>query len=1635
MNPYVVSVSGIWPNERYVYNINPSVIDYRFNQMPIKFLCAPYYTEDNDITELTYTPPKINQLVGLSSNSNFFVTQNDLQFNTNVIPNLTFSWSPSALRKENRGNVFGSLMLATEEPTYYGATVYPSQLFLYPVSASVINQYQILTSDITVLSAYDFAELNNLTNDIVNLPNVNSFTVNALQPPVSTIWYTISTVYTSSFYIYQELYTFLNDSFTIFWLSSSYTINNGITSVYYSLSAPYVSSLRYNSIDELNTFYNDIKVNVYKSYVLTEYASAISYDTLIYQVTSQNYFLQTSTVLIKPYEFQFADWNYGKAIKKEHSQFLSQIPEISENQNISLDNIMYELSGSVTRGNHSIISFYDNINPIYYNTVLEPGGYFIRPDTIRLQYFINFYDYISQPEPFIRTMGDEFDDLQLFADRSIESSYILKRNDLTKTLTFQLLQSSVDTQLPLEDASNCVLSAVLNFDTSRFNYYNTAKYVYNTDNFGVVTPVSGVRDTKLSLKYIAETPYLNGVSQSVESTIISISSSPAISLNTPINWQSHNRTVNWKLKYPPYYYSFKNSYKKLPSYNYENKNTLNFYLSSTVFDTQIKNITSDNIICAQIDLYTSVYSDFDILELPLSTYGYLDFIKFELDNESSLLNKEYLSAFLVNGQNTIFYDISSSPYIPAISGSYLRLLYNLNGGGTVISIRPGLSTGAGVLEAYWATTFPVALDYNISNYINPIKIQTLKQDLSSISLTVNSLSGENSELDLSQTNIVWNYLTNDVVSIENLSTNINNTPIIEPTKEYLFEDANTIKITGLTNETLTIYLSSEKYNMMAVVSADPDYFDLYAQNTIDIINIFENKKGKIKKLGFVAEVSYFTRSIPIPNNAAISWAWKYDDIIDSNSIPVSAFADFNCTSLYKYGSLTSIQSLPEIYFLIDTDYTLTEVFKSFNLTAEVYDQGKIINGELVYSINSYPDPTIINADFDVVYDKFPNISLLDTSKNIKSLTRPPNGTNIFKFIPQNLRTSNVYIPSLEWIIDSEIAFESVAEEIIIPTSVITLSTNTAGDYETALVKSFNLYEKNYKNYINAEYLNGNDTRSILSQNNLNVLLSALSVNSLAQNNSYLVYLSSRTNLSPIATSLFVVSTSKYISSFDLPDNFSFLNDYNNLYTTNYYTSTISVLSGNKILYTYNNYVVDFWLSSANTQVSDNWTIVSLFSTTNITNNSKLLFYNTSFNLTTSLSYGISSDIVPMDRYYYNTITLKAGDVSIPGWINLYDIQQSSRIIITNGAEFSTSPYIFTIPRFSWAAENNKRVNRHLQVLDIQKPFDSYFKALSGKNYKNKKDSIYEYDLRISNVQDRNIGANEKLTFLFATGNEEKFLLSDQIINSPEEYILLADSRKDVIIKNFKIPYNQEILESTGMNLSVTAFNRFFPVEGGVSYYGIENINSKELKMFNYPITASTLPREYSDDGKLRTNLLMISPRLFEYEPCKLIFYPKLKTINLDEGGLVQVKQILETNPPNSPNIINYDLSTITYTLSSDFWVSSITIPAISSATINLFNITVGDAMKPLQVSNYNTSNLVISASARVATKILATTFNKTQGYTGETDLWETVYQEIIGNTENVYKFLNFEISSRDANTETPSVYYPIKTGNDWILVI
>jgi hypothetical protein len=107
---------------------------------------------------------------------------------------------------------------------------------------------------------------------------------------------------------------------------------------------------------------------------------------------------------------------------------------------------------------------------------------------------------------------------------------------------------------------------------------------------------------------------------------------------------------------------------------------------------------------------------------------------------------------------------------------------------------------------------------------------------------------------------------------------------------------------------------------------------------------------------------------------------------------------------------------------------------------------------------------------------------------------------------------------------------------------------------------------------------------------------------------------------------------------------------------------------------------------------------------------------------------------------------------------------------------------------------------------------------------------------------------------------------------------------------------------------------------------------------------------------------------------------------------------------------------------------------MSSSTISLFNLTIGDPFKPLQVSKYNTQNLVLQASARIASKIPSTTFNKYSSaqYTEDRNLWQTVFVDINGNEEMTYKILVPKIST---TTEYLSTYQPFGVKQDWVISI
>jgi hypothetical protein len=1533
MNPYIVTTSGTWPNEKYLFSVDRSVVDYRYSLLPIHAIFSPYYCEDNTYTKKYYNPVGLNtNLIGLSSNKPLVFTKNNYELNADLTSDLlTFSWNPSAFRKNNYGNILGSVILQTSQNNFFGIVSYPSQMFLYPTSCEVLD-------------------------------------------------------------------------------------NNGI-----------------------------------KSYVL-----------------------KTSTVLLSSDYFQFIDQFYTEKVKQGHSAFISKIPEnFIPFSSSNITNIMYSLSGNITRGNNEIIKFTDDYNPIFYRSLLEKNGCKIRPDTCRLSYYIKYIDYFSKNNS-IREIGDSYDDFLNSPDTSLITGYVLDQNDLNKTLTFQLLQSSINQNLSLENPLNCVLSSTLNFDTGLFVYQNAGKkdldYPAN-----IFTPISGVPNTSLSLRYIAEVPFISE-NETIMSSVCSLSSpsSFSINLNSPILVSTHNNYVSWHTKYPPYYYSFKNSYKDASSiFNYENINSLNFYLSSAVV-RNINNVSSEDINehFSEVDLYTSIYSDYDIIELSLQEYGHNDYIKFTIENKQNTFKTDKIKAYILysndiyNTENGIIlqeYDIINSPYVPAVSGAYLRIKYELDFGGTSLTIKPSISTKVGNFDAYWSKTFTVGNDYFVRNSVLPATITVLNQNISSVTLSIAQLTSENSSfgLDFRNSEIIWNIQgenTSDFVIKNVTPVDIGPFNFLNKNESYPFDYTNQIQITGVSNKEFVVTLSSILYQTINSIIIPPDYFYLYFENNIVIDHIEIDLNNKIKLLKVDCKAPIVNKTYDINSGSNLFWKWSYNNIEDIT--PVTAFIvppEITINSLEEFFSLNEVfnfsiyeentisysKLISSIYFLIETDYTLTEESIPFDVSVEIYDLGETFNGNKTIQLNTYPNPIIFGTNFSVYYPNFETVAILNTNDNLNSFTRPPNGTNYFAFNALGLNSLNTSISSLKWIFETKVSPLSALDSYYYTNETRTLAPDSSGSYDSVIFKDLNSYYYEENKYKNLEYINGL-TSTILTQTDVNLLCSYLNFDRLTALTSTLISISSIQNLSPLATSLFVTSTSFYTSALFAESDYLFLQEINNIYKYNLYISSVNVdeiIDGDLFTSEYILYIADFWLSGQNILISDNQTTVTDFSSVNIVSNPNLLDFYTTTNKTTSFEYTLLEQKVEKNAYFETDITLKAENVSILNWNNLYDFETKARIIVTSETEFTTYPDIFVIPKHIWIPKWrynilgetwSKKTEKFVTVLDGYDTTYQYF--LTGKTYGNRL-SCQEFGIIITDAQIVDIQQTDPVQILFSVGNEEQVLLDEQIIDDPDQYSLDAN---DIIIKDFKIPCYPDMYTEGGMTIYITAFNRFFPSTGGVLYYGLNELSSTEISVFNYPITAKTHLREYDDEGFITGNYANYNPRLYNYEPVTFKFYPEVSNFDLDKKRTLRVKQIIEVDPVNSPNLIQFNESSVVYELSSLYWTVSTVVPATSNEYIDLFVLNVGDAFVPLTINDYEVGTLVLTASALVSTKITPYTFNNysSSEYTGERDLWGSVYQIAIGNElKPEYEILISKINTITSGTETISTYNALSTPNNFLLTI
>ena len=374
--------------------------------------------------------------------------------------------------------------------------------------------------------------------------------------------------------------------------------------------------------------------------------------------------------------------------------------------------------------------------------------------------------------------------------------------------------------------------------------------------------------------------------------------------------------------------------------------------------------------------------------------------------------------------------------------------------------------------------------------------------------------------------------------------------------------------------------------------------------------------------------------------------------------------------------------------------------------------------------------------------------------------------------------------------------------------------------------------------------------------------------------------------------------------------------------------------------------------------------------------------NTTLYWNVSDNFGYTSTLSGVSSFYYNIsaarqtiITLSAIESIASGWVSAHNIKQSLTIYSLPIAEFQ-KPLKFNIySEFFWNSGKN------LTIADT----NNYTLSLSPTAYLNKTSDTYGF---------------------WVSANKVDF----------EKYIYSVDIPQTSSISLLYIPYNTDLVSTTGLTIYLTAFGKEFPENNGL-FYSMSGTNGLFTSAFN--ITAKTIP--FNTTPLTFDNTFQRSPTLVPYTSCTFAFSAIQTNIDVGSNLYISIVQKISTTPFESPT--QPIGGTITYTLSSNYWTSDKTVAAIDGV-YNLFRLSVGDPFIELTITDKDKTSLYLTAIASIDKKIPTTTFNNYPSYIGDKDLWNTVSENV---TSSHVETLNAYITAQRFNLYI-SDYYQL-TGN------
>lgn len=755
--------------------------------------------------------------------------------------------------------------------------------------------------------------------------------------------------------------------------------------------------------------------------------------------------LNTNTVVLSPTSFYlFSD--DSAAVSMFYDQYVSSKPaytSITPNANYS---IVYSLCSIRHRTYVPLIPYSTTHNPYFFSKVLEPSqtGFptcTIRADSTVVYYDVNFYAPLGGSSYSLNNLGQYGYDYPNLNGSTLYSSYIVNFDNIGQGLQrFQLLQIKTDnTGDYLSSTKYCVLSSVFNLNNTNFMHYSK---FYAVNKLSFVNTTTGIPGTVFGVDYTADSPVFQLSRETVQSTLngFTVNSVSTSISNTFLTTSTGFGTVSWTTKYPPHYYGYKARIKSSADGLSETA-CLNFYIYASAVKTTTNTVT----------LSTIATSDFGIVNYDISSRR--DFIKFTpINTVNEILSSitcSYGTGFATS------YSLLNPTWVPISAAKDLLITYPTNIHGEInLSIRPTLSCLGGIIDADRATPIQFSKGVPPDSTGDPIFISKVYETEDYLQVDSSFLDTDDSWPTRDLTNSYISWFTSPTgsngypITINAVDLSGNYIQTIPQLSSVVFDDSTcTIVVSGYGPVSTTIYLSSRKYDEVTSLTSNSALFNYFKEGSLLVgFSKTFNNLNKVRTASLTAAVPYNGKTYYLPTNMLMNWTWTYDGNNEYLEIPVSAY---NLGDVYSYGDSMDTTTLSSIYFEIEPPYSEeSPTTHNISINASVDTIYGLVEGELSFEVDDFPDPSIFNTDFLINYQGYTKYSdvVLNTGDGKYVLTRPHDGTNNFSISAIN---STVTTGTLTWGVSSNYGYSTTSSGSspllyapnLVSKSIISLSAN------------------------------------------------------------------------------------------------------------------------------------------------------------------------------------------------------------------------------------------------------------------------------------------------------------------------------------------------------------------------------------------------------------------------------------------------------------------------------------------------------------------------------------------------------------------------------------------------------------------